>query len=157
MNPEERSSTRLPSVRSVLPFRGNPQPPSGAMTGNEALTQVLRLDGTDWRVGIDPRNAGREAKWYQAPLKDALPATVPGVIQSAFPAYHGAAWYWHEFAAVNPHAEGRYWLRFRAVNYVAEVWLKGVKPGAHEGAQEPFCWMPPLPSGQAEPIPSPCV
>src|SRR5580658_9825977 len=71
--------------------------PGDAQESVEVLTQVLRLDGTTWRVGIDPGNQGREAKWYEAPLKDALPATVPGVMQSAFPEYHGAAWYWHEF------------------------------------------------------------
>ncbi len=105
----------------------------------EILTQVLRLDGTNWRLGIDPGNTGRKAKWYEAPLRDALPATVPGVIQSGFPEYHGVAWYWHEFSApANPHADGRYWLRFHAVDYLAEVWLNGVKLGGHEGAQEPF-------------------
>jgi beta-galactosidase/beta-glucuronidase len=106
---------------------------------NEVLTQVLRLDGTNWRVAIDPRNIGREAKWYEAPRNDAFPAVVPGVIQSAFPEYHGVAWYWHEFSApVTSHSEGRYWLRFHAVDYLAEVWLNGVKLGGHEGAQESF-------------------
>jgi Glycosyl hydrolases family 2, TIM barrel domain/Glycosyl hydrolases family 2, sugar binding domain/Glycosyl hydrolases family 2 len=105
----------------------------------EVLTQVLRLNGPRWRVGIDPGNLGRKAKWCEAPRKDALLATVPGVIQSAFPAYHGVAWYWREFTApVNPHADGRYWLRFHAVDYLGEVWLNGVKLGGHEGAQEPF-------------------
>ena len=113
--------------------------PGDAHESVEVLTQVLRLNGTTWRVGIDPGNQGREAKWYQAPLKNALPATVPGVIQSAFPQYHGVAWYWHEFSApMNPHVEGQYWLRFHAVDYLAEVWLNGVKLGSHEGAQEPF-------------------
>jgi hypothetical protein len=113
--------------------------PGDAQESVEVLTQVLRLNGTTWRVGIDPGNQGREVKWYEAPLKDALPATVPGVIQSAFPEYHGVAWYWHEFnAPADPHAEGRYWLRFHAVDYLAEVWLNGVKLGGHEGAQEPF-------------------
>ena len=148
MSPEEHSFTRPPWARWVLPLRSKRRLPPHALTSAnpgdaqesvEVLTQVLRLNGTTWRVGIDPGNQGREAKWYEAPRKDALPATVPGVIQSAFPEYHGVAWYWHEFSAPsNPHAEGRYWLRFHAVDYLAEVWVNGVKLGGHEGAQEPF-------------------
>ena len=38
----------------------------------------------------------------------------------------------------NPHAGGRYLLRFWAVDYMAEVWLNGLRVGEHEGGETPF-------------------
>ena len=65
----------------------------------ELNTRVLPLDGVDWRLAIDPGNEGREQKWYEAPLRDTKLVKVPGVIQEAFPDYHGVAWYWRDFDA----------------------------------------------------------
>jgi hypothetical protein len=99
---------------------------------------VISLVGA-WLIATDPQNVGREQKWWAAPVAEAKQTKVPWIIQDAFPGYHGVAWYWKEFEApVNPHPNGRYLLRFWAVDYLAEVWLSGVKVGGHEGGETPF-------------------
>ncbi len=105
----------------------------------EVYTGVYPLDGTDWLLNIDPSNRGRKLAWPSHPSGDAKPAKVPWVIQDDFPDYHGAAWYWREFhAPANPHRDGRYLLRFQAVDYLAEVWVNGIRVGDHQGGEEPF-------------------
>lgn len=100
---------------------------------------VRTLDGDGWRIATDPKNGGREAKWFAALRKEAKSTKVPWIIQDAFPGYHGVAWYWREFdAPTNPHTGGRYLLRFWAVDYLAEVWLNGTRVGEHEGGETPF-------------------
>ncbi|MBM3888432.1 MAG: glycoside hydrolase family 2, partial [Verrucomicrobia bacterium] len=100
---------------------------------------IVSLDGDGWRIATDPKNEGREAKWFAALREEAKPTKVPWIIQDAFPGYHGVAWYWREFAAPkNPHAGGRCLLRFWAVDYLAEVWLNGTRVGGHEGGESPF-------------------
>ena len=101
-------------------------------------TMVTPLDG-QWLLATDPRNVGRDEKWYAAPRPDAKLTKVPWLIQDAFPGYHGVAWYWRNFDAPrNPHAQGRYLLRFWAVDYKADVWLNGKHIGEHEGGETPF-------------------
>lgn len=110
-----------------------------AHPAGELSTRILPLDGVDWLIAIDPRNEGREQKWYESPLRDAKPVKVPGVIQDAFPDYHGVAWYWRKYQVPpNPHPGGRYLLRFHLVDYLAEVWVNGTRLGSHEAGQEPF-------------------
>src|SRR4030042_5423584 len=77
--------------------------------GTEAPPATVRtLDGDGWRIAIDPKNEGREAKWFAAPREEAQPTKVPWIIQDGFPGYHGVAWYWREFdAPTNPHPGGR--------------------------------------------------
>ena len=100
---------------------------------------VVTLDGDQWRLATDPRNVGREEKWFEAPRTNAVGTRVPWIIQDAFPGYHGVAWYWREFnAPTNSHVGGRFLLRFWAVDYLAEVWLNGVRVGGHEGGETPF-------------------
>ena len=101
-----------------------------------AATIVFPLDGADWLLAIDPDNEGRDKEWYRGPVAGAKATKVPWVIQDAFPDYHGVAWYWREFEA--PDHPGRALVRFQAADYLAEVWLNGVRLGAHEGAEEPF-------------------
>ena len=104
-----------------------------------AATTLCTLDGNDWQIATDPNNEGREAKWYTAPREEARLTKVPWIIQDAFPAYHGVAWYWCRFdAPANPHPDGRYLLRFWAVDYLAEIWLNGTPVGRHEGGETPF-------------------
>ena len=104
-------------------------------------TPVLPLDGNEWRMAIDPRNNGREEKWYRGPVAGARPARVPSVIQELFPEYHGVAWYWCEFTAnSNPHPDGRHLIRFHCADYLAEVWVNGTRIGIHEGGEEPFAF-----------------
>jgi hypothetical protein len=100
---------------------------------------VVSLDGNNWLLATDPKNVGRDQKWWDKPTADAKAARVPGILQEAFPAYHGLAWYWRDLTPpANPHAGGRYLLRFWNVDYLADVWLNGVHVGRHEGACEPF-------------------
>ncbi|MCL5098325.1 MAG: glycoside hydrolase family 2, partial [Candidatus Omnitrophica bacterium] len=101
-------------------------------------TKLISLDGT-WQLAVDPKNVGREEKWWESCRPEAKETKVPWVIQDAFPEYHGVAWYWKGFTApMNPNLEGRYLLRFWAVDYLADVWVNGVHAGSHEGAETPF-------------------
>jgi hypothetical protein len=110
-----------------------------AESPREVFTQVMTLNGKDWLISIDPRNEGRENKWFVTPRADARSTKVPWVIQDVFPGYHGVVWYWREFLApTNPHPEGRCLLRFEAVDYLADVWLNGKYVGGHEGGETPF-------------------
>ncbi|MHB8860828.1 MAG: glycoside hydrolase family 2 protein [Pirellulaceae bacterium] len=106
----------------------------------EPLTcgRSLSLDGS-WLLATDPQNTGRENQWFAQPRSEATTATVPWIIQEAFPGYHGVAWYWRTFEAPrHPAAHGRYLLRFWAVDYLAEVWINGLPVGGHEGGETPF-------------------
>ncbi|CAN5776643.1 hypothetical protein BH09VER1_BH09VER1_17210 [soil metagenome] len=99
---------------------------------------VVSLDGT-WLLATDAQNVGRDQRWYEAPRPDAKPVKVPWIIQEAFPAYHGAAWYWLDVVpSANPQPQGRYLLRFTNVDYSGEVWVNNQLVGKHEGAETPF-------------------
>jgi hypothetical protein len=111
--------------------------------GKDAVGQhpnsVVSLDGSPWQLATDPRNVGREEKWFDAPRGDAKPTKVPSILQETLPGYHGVVWYWRDFTPpVNPHPQGRYLLRFWQVDYLADVWLNGVHVGKHEGGEDPF-------------------
>src|SRR3972149_460571 len=113
-------------------------PPPPARGTDPATTAVISLDGDDWLLATDPENVGREQHWFTAPGEGAKRTKVPWIIQDAFPAYHGVAWYWRDFSVpANPHPGGRYLIRFWAVDYLAEVWLNGAPVGRHEGGESP--------------------
>jgi len=115
------------------------EPATSVRAGQPVSSDVVSLDGDGWLLATDPKNVGREEKWFETPRPEAKPTDVPWIIQDAFPAYHGVAWYWREFTApANPHAGGRWLLRFWAVDYLAEVWLNGTRVGGHEGGESPF-------------------
>src|ERR1017187_7162656 len=61
-------------------------------------TPVVSLDG-EWLLVTDPQNIGRSEGWFDRPESGGKPARVPGVIQEAFPAYHGVVWYQRDFVA----------------------------------------------------------
>jgi len=109
------------------------------VAGARGPTAVIALDGDQWLLAPDPKNVGRQEQWWGAPRPKAKRTKVPWIIQDAFPGYHGVAWYWRDFTVpANDRPGGRCLLRFWAVDYTAEVWLNGVRVGAHEGAQLPF-------------------
>ena len=113
-------------------------PPGAAGPGPEA-TMMTSLDGDNWLLSPDPKNVGRQERWFQAPQPDAKRTKAPWIIQDAFPGYHGVAWYWREFTApARGHPQGRWLLRFWAVDYKAEVWLNAARLGEHEGGETPF-------------------
>ncbi len=102
-------------------------------------TQKILLDGTSWLIAQDSLNVGNTESWWKNPIPTAKQAKVPGIIQNVFPAYHGLAWYWREFATpANPHKNGRYILKFNSVDYLCDVWLNNVYLGKHEGVESPF-------------------
>ena len=112
--------------------------PADAQTG-PAGTIVTSLDGDGWNIATDPKNVGIGEKWFDAVRPDAKTTHVPWIIEDAFPAYDGVAWYWKRFApAANPHKNGRTLLRFWAVDFKADVWLNGKHLGMHEGGETPF-------------------
>ncbi len=109
-----------------------------AGTFEPAAATVQSLDGP-WLLATDAKNVGRDEQWFKRVESSAVAARVPWIIQDAFPAYHGLAWYWREFVpAANPTVDGRFVLRFWAVDYSAEVWLNGTRVGGHEGGETPF-------------------
>lgn len=103
-------------------------------------TAVISLDGeSEWRVAVDPKDAGREGKWWLGPRPEAKAVRVPGIVQEAWPGCYGASWYWRDATiSANPDPDGRYVLRFWQVDYLAEVWVNGVHVGRHEGGEEAF-------------------
>jgi hypothetical protein len=102
-------------------------------------TVVRSLDGPNWSLAPDPKNAGRTEQWWEKPAPGTKTTKVPWIIQDAFPGYHGVAWYWRDFVApTNPHPGGQSLLRFWAADYKADVWLNGVPVGGHEGGESPF-------------------
>jgi hypothetical protein len=111
-------------------FAAQSAPPAGT---------VMSLDGNQWLIGVDPKNIGRDEKWWNQPTPDARQTRVPWVIQAIFPDYHGVAWYWRSvLAPVKLEPDGRFLLRFWAVDYKADVWVNGVPVGGHEGGETPF-------------------
>lgn len=100
---------------------------------------VLSLDGT-WSLAADPQNVGREQRWFEKEtIEGAKPARVPWIVQATFPGYHGVVWYARDFVApARPQAGARCLLRFGQVDYLADVWLNGVRIGGHEGGETPF-------------------
>ncbi|MBN2290995.1 MAG: hypothetical protein JXM70_01135, partial [Pirellulales bacterium] len=104
-----------------------------------ASSSVISLDGDSWLLAPDPKNIGRQEKWWEAPQPHAKPTKVPWVIQAVFPNYHGVAWYWRDLVVpANPHSGGRTLLRFWAVDYLADVWVNGKYVGGHEDGESPF-------------------
>ena len=57
----------------------------------------MQILSGEWQIALDPRNEGREHRWYDQAGPEAVAAPVPGLIQDVFPNYHGVAWYWHTF------------------------------------------------------------
>ncbi len=113
--------------------------PAAAPGAQTTGTALLPLDGNDWVVAADPKNAGRGEAWWKGARPDASPVRVPGILQEALPGYHGVAWYWRQFTPPqNPYPGGRCLLHFHAVDYLADVWLNDVPIGGHEGGETPF-------------------
>jgi beta-galactosidase/beta-glucuronidase len=93
----------------------------------------------NWKLALDPRNEGRDGRWFATIRSEAVEAPVPGNIKQVFPGAEGVAWYWLSFRATESPAPGeRMLLRFGAVDYLADVWLNGQAVGCHEGGETPF-------------------
>ena len=105
-----------------------------------------------WDAIIDLYSYGNSRKVYknELPVKDTqfkeysfgdgLRLDVPGDWNSQIPElkyYESTVWYKRDFNCVK-RSNKRYFLHFGAVNYLANVYLNGVKIGSHEGGFTPF-------------------
>lgn len=100
---------------------------------------TMQILSGPWRLAADPENKGRNDGWFGSVRAEAQEAPVPGIIQQAFPGYHGVAWYWHSFRVTTTGAPtDRVLLRFGAVDYLADVWINGKHAGTYEGGETPF-------------------
>ena len=104
-----------------------------------ASTVMFSLDGNDWLLDTDPNNLGKKGPLVRRSASRGEadqgavdhPGGVPrlprrGLVLAEFhPAGQSAC-------------QGRYLLRFWAVDYLAEVWLNGVRVGGHEGGEGVF-------------------
>jgi beta-glucuronidase len=103
--------------------------------------QYVDLSGF-WDLRFDPANQGVQSNW-SAGFTGGRPAAVPASWNDQFEDwrdYLGNTWYQTRFNL--PWGWGasrqRLRVRFNSVNYLAEVWLNGVRLGQHEGGHLPF-------------------
>lgn len=104
-----------------------------------ALRQVLDLSGFwDFRAETIGIGAGRD---WSAGFDGARPVAVPASWNEQLADvynYWNDAWYQTLFDQPWGWDGRRVMLRFGSVNYLAEVWLNGVRLGGHEGGHLPF-------------------
>jgi beta-glucuronidase len=103
--------------------------------------QTIDLSGL-WDFLFDPEDQGTGGGWPEG-LSDARPIAVPASWNDQFADwrdYLGPAWYQTRFALPWGWDQRRVNLRFGSVNYLAEVWLNGVRLGEHEGGHLPFAF-----------------
>lgn len=105
--------------------------------------QCIDLSGF-WDLRFDPDDAGGTAGW-EAGFDGGYPCAVPASWNDQFDEwrdYVGQAWYQTKFDLPWGWNDSprRIHLRFNSVNYMAEVWLNGVRMGQHEGGHLPFAF-----------------
>jgi beta-glucuronidase len=101
--------------------------------------QCFDLSGF-WEIRFDPDNAGESLGWGEG-FPDGRPIAVPASWNEQFAElrdYFGVAWYQTRFEVPAGIESHRNFLRFGSVNYLANVWLNGVRLGRHEGGHLPF-------------------
>ena len=104
-----------------------------------SFRQKRELSGF-WDFKLDPSNHGLRKGWPKG-FSRGREIAVPGSWNDQFDYTHdylGPAWYQTRFD-LPWNLEGKnLFLRFGSVNYLAQVWLNGVKLGEHEGGHLPF-------------------
>jgi hypothetical protein len=139
MRVDRRHTVLFCAIGSLLAMTMMPAASGYADTVATKSASVMGLDGSAWSLASDPKNVGRDQKWWEQPTAEAKAVTIPSTIQEFLPNCHGVVWYWRDFTPpTNPHPQGRYLLRFWNVDYLADVWVNGIHVGQHEGAQDPF-------------------
>jgi beta-glucuronidase len=102
--------------------------------------QCIELSGF-WDFCFDPDASGDQAGWSKGDFPG-RPIAVPASWNDQFEEgrdYLGVAWYQYRFDVPWPwDGSRRVGLRFGSVNYLAEVWLNGMRLGQHEGGHLPF-------------------
>lgn len=106
----------------------------------ESTRTYLLLNG-EWRLVLDPGNAGIREHWQETGgCGEALAVRVPSVWDLWVPDYDGVGWYFREFDVDAAWLERHVELCFEAADYYAEVWLNGIRLGDHEGGYTPFAF-----------------
>lgn len=106
---------------------------------NNPFRQFKDLSGF-WDFHLDPADKGLAQGWAKGFPPDRLIA-VPSSWNEQFEDtrdYLGPAWYQTRFDLPWGFKDKNLSLRFGSVNYLAQVWLNGVKLGEHEGGHLPF-------------------
>ena len=106
---------------------------------SNTFRQCIDLSGI-WDVRFDPDTKGIDEGWNKG-LTESTPIAVPASWNDQFEEwrdYLGDTWYQTHFTLPWGWQEQQIFLRFGSVNYIAEVWLNGVKLGEHEGGHLPF-------------------
>jgi beta-glucuronidase len=101
--------------------------------------QTADLSGF-WEILSDPDKSG-EANGWASGFGGARPIAVPASWNEQFEDgrdFLGPSWYQTHFDLPWGWNEQRIYIRFGSVNYLAGVWLNGVKLGEHEGGHLPF-------------------
>ena len=101
--------------------------------------QVKDLSGF-WDFQFDPQNQGVKKGWFKG-LRHSRPIAVPASWNDQLEEGKnnlGPAWYQTRFDLPSGFKGQKVFLRFDSVNYLADVWLNGVKLGSHEGGHLPF-------------------
>jgi len=121
-----------------------------AMT-NVTARHITSLNGK-WQAIIDPTNIGiwrevwKESKavkktdFVEYSFEGGPMLNVPGDFNTQMPEltyYEGVIWYKKIFD-YSKKTDKRLFLHFGAVNYLADVYLNGIKIGSHEGGFTPF-------------------
>lgn len=105
--------------------------------------QVVDLSGF-WELRFDPEGRGLPDGWAGG-FTAGVPVAVPASWNDQFTDwrdYLGNTWYQTRFDLPWgwDAARQRIGLRFGSVNYLAEVWLNGIRLGEHEGGHLPFAF-----------------
>ncbi|MFN2153364.1 MAG: beta-glucuronidase, partial [Anaerolineales bacterium] len=108
---------------------------------SNSFRQYTDLSGF-WELRFDPENQGQPGDWGRG-FREGQPVAVPASWNDQFAEwrdYLGQTWYQTHFDLPWgwDAAQQQISLRFNSVNYLAEVWLNGVRLGQHEGGHLPF-------------------
>jgi hypothetical protein len=138
MSKTSEESSHINGTSDATPTPISRSPISGVL-GISELNRIHQMIGP-WKLACDPTNEGKRLNWQEKPPeRNARPAPVPGIIQQAFPDYHGVAWYWTTFhTALKENPDKSYAVKFHEVDYYCDIWLNGTLLGSHEGAEFAF-------------------
>src|SRR3984957_913050 len=99
---------------------------------SNTFRQVKDLSGF-WVFQFDLQNQGIKKGWFKG-LPHSQPIAVPASWNDQLEEGKnnlGPAWYQTRFDLPSGFKEQKVFLRFDSVNYLADVWLNGIKLGSH--------------------------
>ena len=108
--------------------------------------ETMSLSG-DWSFRTDPKDVGRNEKWFSGSVAFPDKIRVPGAwnaqgvgepAKALFSGYSGVAWY-RKTVDIPEGLRGKgIYINFGAVHRDADVWVNGEHVGSHEGYITPF-------------------